>query len=164
MSSGICGKPQVLLLQLNICCLLPKEFLSWNQDQLYHILFLSLHRVFFFEFFCIKCTQIPIWTRIFVSLTSLCKQTCWLFLQLLLLTDEKPCLYWWNNLNNYHSNSSTGGKGQTYGLYSPLLLWVWGTVEVCSSCLWLRKSWHKNTKEKTGIRNWLHGVCEMSNL
>lgn len=48
MSFGICGKPQIFLLQQNICCLLPMEFLSWNQDQLYRILFLPLHKVFLF--------------------------------------------------------------------------------------------------------------------
>lgn len=51
MSFSICGKPQIFLLQQNICCLLPMEFLSWNQVQLYHILFLTLHKSCFFLIF-----------------------------------------------------------------------------------------------------------------
>lgn len=84
MSFGICGKPQIFLLQQNICCLLPMEFLSWSQDQLCRILFLALHKVLFFEFFSIKCTQVHIWTWMFGSPTSPWKQTCWLLFQLLL--------------------------------------------------------------------------------
>lgn len=84
MSFSICGKPQIFLLQQNICCLLPMEFLSWNQVQLYHILFLTLHKGFFFEFFSIKYTQVHIWTWMYGSPTSPWKQTCWLFFQLLL--------------------------------------------------------------------------------
>lgn len=60
MSFRICGKPQIFLLQHNICCLLPMEFLSRNQVQLYHVLFLPLNKVFFFEFFSIKCSQVHI--------------------------------------------------------------------------------------------------------